>query len=177
MVDIDKLQSHVQRVAAAARVLAADTPQADDALLAGLLHDIGYWILANECPNELVQAVAMAVALKIPLHDAEARVIGASHAQIGAYLLGIWGLPYPVIEAVAYHHAPQSVPQAEFGPLAVICVAHSLLPVDDTEAFDAPLSPDPTVDAQFLASVNAPFDWADAQRRVAASQTSNGGSA
>ena len=33
------------------------------------------------------------------MHEAERQVIGASHAQIGAYLLGIWRLPYPVVEA------------------------------------------------------------------------------
>jgi putative nucleotidyltransferase with HDIG domain len=173
VMSLDKLQSHVHTVAAAARSLAAGTPRADDALLAGLLHDIGYWILANECSDELAKALETAVALKIPLHEAETRVIGASHAQIGAYLLGIWGLPYPVIEAVAYHHTPQSVPQSEFEPLAIVCTAHALLPADDTEAFNAPVAADPKVDAQFLASVNAPFDWAEAVRRVAASELPN----
>lgn len=173
ILNIDTLQSHVHQMAAAARSLAAGTPQADDAWLAGLLHDIGYWVLANECPGDLVDAAAMAVALQIPLYDAEVRVIGASHAQIGAYLLGIWGLPYPVIEAVAFHHTPQNVPQSDFDPLAIVCVAHTLLPADDTAAFYASLAADPKVDAQFLARVNAPFDWTEAQQRVAASQNSN----
>lgn len=164
--NVDKLQSHVHLVAAAARSLAADTPRADDALLAGLLHDIGYWILANECPGELVESISMAVEQKIPLHEAETRVIGASHAQIGAYLLGIWGLPYPVIEAVAHHHAPESIPQSELDALGALAVAHALLPTDDTEAFDAPLALDPKVDAQFLTSINAPYDWTEARHRV-----------
>jgi hypothetical protein len=47
------------------------------------------------------------------------------------------------------------------------------LPADDTEAFNAPVAADPKVDAQFLASVNAPFDWAEAVRRVAASELPN----
>jgi HD-like signal output (HDOD) protein len=166
MLDIEKLQAHVHLVAAAARSIAAGTPYADDAMLAGLLHDIGYWVLANECPEELVDAVATAVALKIPLHEAETRVIGASHAQIGAYLLGIWGLPYPVIEAVAHHHTPASIPQSELDPLGALAIAHAIVPADDTAAFNAALAPDPKVDAQFLTSVNAPFDWTEAEQRV-----------
>ena len=96
VLSLDKLQSHVHKVAAAARALVAETPpKADDALLAGLLHDIGYWILSNECQADLTESVALAVAENIPLHQAETRIIGASHAQVGAYLLGLWGLPYP----------------------------------------------------------------------------------
>lgn len=170
---IDKLQLHVHQVAAAARSLATGTPKADDALLAGLLHDIGYWILSNECQAELTGSVALAISEKIPLYEAETRIIGASHAQVGAYLLGLWGLPYPVIEAVAHHHTPLSVPQAEFDPLAAVAVAHALLPEDDAAAFEAPVPPDSKVDAQYLTAVNSPFDWAEAESRVAASQISN----
>jgi putative nucleotidyltransferase with HDIG domain len=171
---IDKLQAHVHQVAAAARALTADTPpKADDALLAGLLHDIGYWILSNECQAELTESVALAIKENIALHLAETRIIGASHAQVGAYLLGLWGLPYPVIEAVALHHAPESVPQSEFDPLAAVVIAHALLPGDDTSAFDIPVPPDSAVDARFLSAVNAPFDWREAERRVALSQLSN----
>jgi len=166
VLNLDKLQSHVHQVAAVARSLAAGTLRADDALLAGLLHDIGYWVLANECPDSLVEAVATAVANKIPLYEAETRVIGASHAQIGAYLLGIWGLPYPVIEAVAHHHTPESIPQSELDALGAVTLAHALVPGDDTEAFNAPLVPDPKVDATFLSSLNAPFDWTEAEHRV-----------
>lgn len=166
ILSIDKLQSHVHQVAAVAHALSATNPQADDALLAGLLHDIGYWVLANECPDDLAEAVGTALADKIPLHEAETRVIGASHAQIGAYLLGIWGLPYPVIEAVAHHHTPESIPQSQLDPLGAVALAHALLPADDTEVFNAPLVPDSKVDATFLDTLNVPFDWAEAEHRA-----------
>ena len=32
---------------------------------------------------------------------------GATHAEVGAYLLGLWGLPFQIVEAVANHHAPE----------------------------------------------------------------------
>jgi putative nucleotidyltransferase with HDIG domain len=172
LLNIDQLQSHVQAVAGASRAL-ADTARADDALLAGLLHDIGYWILANECKSELARSLELARLERIPLHEAETRVIGASHAQIGAYLLGLWGLPYPIIEAVAYHHAPQSVTQSEFDVLACLAAAHALVPSDDGGIFDSTLPPDPKVEAAYLLSVRAPFDWAEATRRVQMSLTAN----
>lgn len=42
----------------------------------------------------------------LELIECERRTTGATHAQIGAYLLGLWGLPYSIVEAVALHHAP-----------------------------------------------------------------------
>jgi HD-like signal output (HDOD) protein/ActR/RegA family two-component response regulator len=165
--DLDKLQLHVHSVAAAASALTAKTPLADDAMLAGLLHDIGYWILAQECPHDLSQAIKLAASSRIPLHAAEIEVIGASHAELGAYLLGIWGLPYPVVEAVAYHHQPERVTQADFDVLAAVVIAHSLVPTDDATAFGTGIPPDTKIDESYLLSVKAPFDWNEAVRRVA----------
>ena len=164
-VDFEKLQLHAQRVSAAARSLTAKTPVTDDAMLAGLLHDIGYWVLVQECPGEFQSAVQLAAATQIPLYEAETQIFGVSHAEIGAYLLGIWGLPYPVIEAVAHHHVPQRVPSSNFDLLPALTVAHALTP-GDSVAFNADLPADTGVDATYFASVHPPFDWAEAQRRV-----------
>jgi putative nucleotidyltransferase with HDIG domain len=165
--DLGLLQLHAQGVAAAANALAAKTTFVDDAMLAGLLHDIGYWVLAQECPEELGNAVALSIAARIPLHAAETQVIGASHAELGAYLLGIWGLPHSVVEAVAHHHQPERVSHSEFDVLAAVVSAHALVPSDDATAFGRDVPPDPKVDATYLAGVNAPFDWDEAVRRVA----------
>ena len=166
--DLEKLQQHVHAVAAAANCLATKTPIADDTLLAGLLHDIGYWVLAQECPEDLARAMQMAIAERVPLHAAESRIIGASHAEIGAYLLGIWGLPYAVVEAVAHHHQPERVTQTEFDVLAALVIGHSLAATDDAHVFGADVPPDPKIESQYLISVKAPIDWEEATRRVAA---------
>ena len=165
-VDFEKLQLHAQQVSAAARSLTTKTPMADDAMLAGLLHDIGYWVLAQESATEFQSAVQLAAQTHIPLHEAEAQIFGVSHAEIGAYLLGIWGLPYPVIEAVAHHHIPQRVASSNFDLLPALAVAHALTP-GDSAAFTAELPADGAIDAAYFASVHPPFDWAEAQRRVA----------
>lgn len=162
---LHKLQSKWS-VAAAAHSLAARTPMADDTLLAGLLHDIGYCVLAQECPEELSRAVQTALAEQIPLYAAEGQVFGASHAEIGAYLLGIWGLPYTVVEAVAHHHQPERVRQTEFDVLSALVIGHSLVATDDAGVFDAGMPADPKVDARYLLGVKAPVDWEEAVRRV-----------
>ena len=165
--DPEKLQTHVLAVAAAASALTAKTAIADDTLLAGLLHDIGYWVLAQECPADLKKALELAAAASIPLHEAETRVMGASHAEVGAYLLGIWGLPYSVIEAVAHHHQPHRVAQNQFDVLAALAIADALVPVSDAFAADVILATDARIDENYLTSVNAPFDRNEAKRRVA----------
>lgn len=175
--NLDRLQAHAQAVATAASSLARSTPFADEALLAGLLHDIGYWILCVECPADLEKAAELACCKRIALYEAELAVIGASHAELGAYLLGLWGLPYSLIEAVAYHHSPESLSQPEFDSLAALTVAHSLVPEDDASTFEKDLVHDPKVAAEYLGKLQAPFSWADAQQRVSESlEKAEGGS-
>jgi putative nucleotidyltransferase with HDIG domain len=174
VLDLGLLQLHAQGVAAAANALAARTTFADDAMLAGLLHDIGYWVLAQECPEELGKAVALSISARIPLYAAEIQIIGASHAEIGAYLLGIWGLPHSVVEAVAHHHQPERVSHSEFDVLAAVVTAHALVSSNDATVFSGDVPPDPKIDASYLAGVNAPFDWEEAARRVAETASESG---
>jgi putative nucleotidyltransferase with HDIG domain len=124
---IDALQQHALHTAKLAGKLLSDKKQAEDAFLAALLHDIGQLILAVALPHELETALAQAQAEEQPLYMAEKELIGVSHAEIGAYLLGLWGLPYPVVEAVANHHEPSRVPyRTGFGVLEAVYVANGL---------------------------------------------------
>jgi HD-like signal output (HDOD) protein len=52
--------------------------------------------------------------------------MGVSHAEIGAYLLGIWGLPCSVLEAVANHHQPRRVPHDMIDAVTILHVANYL---------------------------------------------------
>lgn len=168
-VNLEHLQSHALRVATAALSLTNKTPLADDAMLAGLVHDIGYWVLAQESPDDLEESLDVARAKGIPMHAAEQQVIGASHAEIGAYLLGLWGMPYTVIEAVAHHHTPRRVAQTHFDVLAAMATAHFLTEPPESTAFGGGLAEDEPVDAAYLESMKAPFSWTEAVRRVSES--------
>jgi len=73
----------------------------------GLLHDIGSVVLMSNFPKEfdaIVKKTKENPSLKF--HDLEHELIGFNHSEIGGYLLDLWGLPYPVIEAALYHHDP-----------------------------------------------------------------------
>lgn len=96
---------------------------AQDAFTSGLLHDIGQVLLAATCGEEYEAAVELAVAERSPLVASEQGVFGTTHAQVGAYLLGLWGLPDAVVEAVAWHHAPAQAHPASFSPLIAVHVA------------------------------------------------------
>jgi HD-like signal output (HDOD) protein len=80
----------------------------DQAFLAGLLHDVGTLVLAVQLPETLEAILADARSRKVPPHLIEAeRLGGVTHAEVGAYLLGLWDFPARVVEAVAHHHAPE----------------------------------------------------------------------
>jgi HD-like signal output (HDOD) protein len=169
-VDPEQLQSHAQIAAAACKSLAVGRVTRDDAWLAGLLHDIGYWILIQECPNEFAQALELSRSEHLPLFDCENRIIGATHAQIGAYLLGLWGLPYAVVEAVALHHTPTAVTTHGYDLLGALAVSHALLEPRSAHALgvfgEAAPGMAPGIDATYLAGLNPSFDWQEAERRV-----------
>jgi HD-like signal output (HDOD) protein len=166
--DAERLQQQAQQVAAIAHALAAKTPIADDALLAGLMHNIGYWVMVQQCPQELQHARRVACERNVPMAEAELEVIGASYAEVGAYLLGIWGLPQSVIEAVAFQQRSEVVAQTRFDVLSALVVAKSLAVGGGSDAFGLPQSPTRLIDDDYLKPLNAPFDWHEAQQRAAA---------
>jgi HD-like signal output (HDOD) protein len=168
-VDPEQLQLHAQLAAAACKSLAGGRVSADDAWLAGLLHDIGYWIMVQECPAELGSAVELSQKEHLSLFECERQMTGATHAEIGAYLLGLWGLPYSIVEAVALHHTPMTVTPNGYDLLGALAVSHALLDSTAAHALIVSGTVDPGVDASYLTRLNAPFDWDEAQRRVQAS--------
>jgi hypothetical protein len=62
-----------------------------------------------------------------PLYQLEFEMLGVTHAQAGAYLLGLWGLPYPIVEAVAFHHSPDLVGEHAFDVPTAITLADKLI--------------------------------------------------
>lgn len=124
---IEQLQRHSLCAATLAGGMFADRAQSADAFMAAMLHDLGKLILAAELPDRLEAALSLASSENLPLHEAEQRLMAVSHAEIGAYLLGLWGLPYPIVEAVANHHHPERVPRRTgFGLLEAVYTANCL---------------------------------------------------
>lgn len=80
--------------------------RATTAYTAGLLHDLGKLVLAVNLPSVFNQALTLAHEQEIPAWKVEKELLGASHAEIGAALLGLWGLPTEIAQAAACHHEP-----------------------------------------------------------------------
>lgn len=127
---MDSLWSHSLTTAANARgiVRLMNRPQkmVDEAYVSGLLHDAGRLVLAANFPGRYQSVVAEAAANRMDLMDAERNEFGATHADVGGYLLGLWGLPVPVVEAIAFHHDPSQCRNAEFSPLTAVHVGNVL---------------------------------------------------
>jgi len=105
---MDRAQQNALATARIAQRLMRDEASRQVAFTAGLLHHIGALAIAIQVP-EAEQAIADRVrAGEATLLDAEREKLGASHPEIGAYLLGLWDLPHDIIEAVAGHHTPWS---------------------------------------------------------------------
>ena len=87
-----------------ARILAPDEAMADPASTAALLHDAGRLALLSRLPVPYAEVLRRSLQGGRPLGEVEIEVLGATHARIGAYLLGLWGLPRTLVDAVARHH-------------------------------------------------------------------------
>jgi HD-like signal output (HDOD) protein/ActR/RegA family two-component response regulator len=122
----DDLQKEAMLAASVARHIMGRKKGADDAYTAAMLHDIGTLTLATSATAIFRQALTVHREQGIELTGAEQQVFGATHAEIGAYLLGLWGLPYTVVEAVAYHHRPMAVDHSSFDVLDAVYVASAL---------------------------------------------------
>lgn len=164
--NLERLQQHSNRVAAVVHALTAEASWNDDAVLSALVHDIGYWVLVQERPRDLEKALEVAIADRIPMYEAETRVLGASHAEVGAYLLGLWGLPYPIVEAVARHHTPEGVRIGKFDVLPALVVAMALSGTDDSDVFLKTTPRGNGVGESYLGGLDAPFSWSQAEERA-----------
>ncbi|HUD45494.1 MAG TPA: response regulator [Candidatus Baltobacteraceae bacterium] len=150
---METLWSHSLQVASLAKRISNlevhDAKSAEEAFTAGMLHDIGKLVLAVNLPNEYTEAIRLAQSgMAPPL--AEHEVFGTNHADVGGYLIGLWGLPVPVVEAVALHHFPSRAPQPSFSPLTSVYAANVL---EHERSNSSQPTPAPQWDADYLSLV------------------------
>ncbi|PKU25531.1 HDOD domain-containing protein [Telmatospirillum siberiense] len=103
-----------------ARLENFDEHAQEEAYCAAMLSSIGLLVLLDQCPHDVARVKA-AVAAGVDPQDAEVAVFGASHFQVGAYLLGLWGFNKAVVEAVAFLGRPSA---ASIGVLDIAGVVH-----------------------------------------------------
>ena len=127
---IAALWTHSLDTAALAKQIAqaeqADRKLADESFVAGLLHDTGKMVLAANFPDRFKECLALMQKDDVEPAAAEQQIFGADHADIGGYLLALWGLPVPVVEAIALHHRPANGTEKCFTPLTAVHVGNAL---------------------------------------------------
>jgi HD-like signal output (HDOD) protein/ActR/RegA family two-component response regulator len=128
---IEDLWRHSVQVGRLARRVAmvqdAGEDMAEQAFAAGLLHDIGKLLFAANHAGLFGKVLRLSREEHCNLWEAEAQILpGMGHAELGATVLGIWGLPNSINEAVALHHGPWRQRAREFSPVTAVHVANIL---------------------------------------------------
>ncbi|MCA1742504.1 MAG: HDOD domain-containing protein [Desulfonatronovibrio sp.] len=97
----------------------------DDCYIAGLMHDVGKLVLASELPEQYNEILGLVRKNNRPVYEVEKEIMGTSHAEVGAYLMGVWGLPDGVINGLALHHAPE-LSEGKFNSATAVYAANIL---------------------------------------------------
>jgi HD-like signal output (HDOD) protein len=118
----------------------------EECFTAGLLHDLGKVVLLAELPQDYLK---ICTTPRKDGPDPERELLGCTHAEVGAYLMSIWGLPFPLVRAVAYHHHPKESAETAFSPLTAVHVADSIA----SEADVSLVNHDITLDREYLGSL------------------------
>ncbi|MCG7981912.1 MAG: response regulator [Candidatus Thiodiazotropha lotti] len=134
---LDSLWAHSMKVGSLAKQIAnlqgMEKTLIEDCLLAGMLHDIGKLILALNLPEDYSRMESLLTDQQQSRTSAEVDIFGATHGTVGAYLLGLWGLPESVVEAVALHNLPSLQAEKTFSPLTIVHTANALIHQHGTE--------------------------------------------
>jgi HD-like signal output (HDOD) protein/ActR/RegA family two-component response regulator len=121
----------------------------EDSFTAGLLHDVGKIILLAEMPAEYADILNRLVDRSLSLAELERDKIGCTHADVGAYLIGIWGLPHTLTQAVGFHDRPGLVVENRFSPLTATHVADAIV----SEKHCSATTQDVALDRAYLAGL------------------------
>jgi len=151
---IEALWRHSTAVAQTAKAIAFehtdDRDLAEAAFTGGLLHDLGKVVLAANFDEQYSGAQTLARKQQMPACVIEAEIFGASHGAIGAYLLGLWGMPIELLEVAALHHAPSGAGNRNFSPLTAVHIANVL---EQEKALDQDESARARLDEGYLSEV------------------------
>jgi HD-like signal output (HDOD) protein/CheY-like chemotaxis protein len=126
---LSRLWNHSMVTAASAKKIATQERQEqvliDNSFMAGLLHDSGKLVMASCFSDQYAELVSMAEGTRL-FTEKEKEMFDVTHAEAGAYLMGLWGLPYTIIEAIAFHHIPGRSNTKQFTPLTAVYIANML---------------------------------------------------
>lgn len=160
LINLDDEYRHALLTATLASRLCEQRELVEDAFVAGLLHDIGKLVMATQMTAEFADVSSEARALEEPRHEVEYRRYQVCHAEVGAYLLGAWGMPYHVVDAVAAHHRPRSSQNGTLDVAGAVYLANRLAGEMRGDPIDRPFE----IDATWLESMGGEprlAEWRD----------------
>ncbi len=135
---IDSFMDHSLKVGGIARLIAIsealDKESINIAFTSGMLHDIGKLALLRADADAFQRCIQNARAKNLSSWQAEREIFGSDHAQVGAHMLFIWGLPQSIIEAVALHHNPEQAGEKVFSAITAVASANELCHKPDENA-------------------------------------------
>ena len=127
---IEKVYDHSMATGLIARALAQkevkDKSVSDDAFMSGLLHDVGKIVFVSCFPEDYREVLQIVEKEKSPLREVEKSIFGTMHAEVGAFLMGLWGMSDRIVEVLAFHHTPGHCPVLGFSPLTAVHAANAL---------------------------------------------------
>jgi len=107
---LEDLWNHSMTTGFCAKAVAASEDlsktEVDDSFMAGILHDLGKLVLAQNFPENYSAVISNAPENNCTEWELEYDYFGATHAEIGAYLMGLWGMQDSIVEAIAFHQCP-----------------------------------------------------------------------
>jgi HD-like signal output (HDOD) protein len=125
---LDALMHHSLRTAGRAGRIAklenSTQNVVNECFVGGMLHDIGKLLMAANYAQDYERVTQLVGQAGFSSCAAEKEIFGVNHASVGGYLLGLWGLPVPVVEAIALHHAPHQTSSPAFGALTTVHAAN-----------------------------------------------------
>jgi putative nucleotidyltransferase with HDIG domain len=151
---LEDLHVHAQLTAKMAGQIAGDSTIRGLAMIAGLLHDVGKLVLAEATPEHFARAIAGAKNENRPLFEVEEELTGVSHAEVGACLLSMWGIPYLIVEAVAHHHHLERVACEKVDLLASVYFANWLAHEQQAARLGADSLPNAPLNQEIVAKLN-----------------------
>ncbi len=154
---LERIQTEGLMSARLAKRMARTAEESQLAFTAALVHDVGRVVLSLHQPD-LYRELARETSL--PLHELERQTFGVTHAEVGGHLLGLWGLPIPLVEAVAFHHDPTRVATRRFDVVAAVYASDALV--------QELVTGNPEIDLEYLARLGV-SDELPAWRSMAAS--------
>ena len=136
----------------------------DNAFLAGMLHDTGQLVMLDHFGADYGNLLRETKDQPASLPPQETERFGATHAAVGGFLFGLWGLPNEIVQVVAFHHDPSSDPRRNFNPLTAVHLADALC--SEAESLETEGEPVCHLDQKYLERLHISPEEIDDYRQI-----------